>query len=494
MKKNILVIDDEYGIRSGIRQILELDGYLVEEAKTGQEALTAVKQIRFDLILIDYRLPDIDGLTLLRAIRSQDPNAMTCMMTAYANIETAIAATKEGIDFFLPKPFSPDDLTGVIETLMRHRMIREEATQLKLAHEASLFELATEKSQTRSLVESLRDAVLVINRNGEVVLVNRAMLSLLKSEESNLLRQPAVNVLGNPAFAPVREALAVPYSGRTVFDTEIGDRRYMVSLSPFHSSKKEVVGHILTVSDISEIHRLTLEKTRFIQTMIHEFRSPLGAIKGMIEVIMDKSLGDNLELYLPLLDRTEKRLDGLVELIGNLLSLAQIESEGRKNISLNPVDINHTLNELTELYRPQAEARSLIYIADVEPGLPGVMTAPEDLKTILMNLIGNAIKYNSENGTVQIRVKRKNNEAQISVMDTGMGIKNENIPRLFNEFFREKRTETQTIVGSGLGLSIVKRLVERSEGRLEVTSTEGTGSTFNVYLPLGPNKIPDSSL
>jgi signal transduction histidine kinase len=122
------------------------------------------------------------------------------------------------------------------------------------------------------------------------------------------------------------------------------------------------------------------------------------------------------------------------------------------------------------------------------------MTAPEDLKTILMNLIGNAIKYNSENGTVQIRVKRKNNEAQISVMDTGMGIKNENIPRLFNEFFREKRTETQTIVGSGLGLSIVKRLVERSEGRLEVTSTEGTGSTFNVYLPLGPNKIPDSSL
>ena len=162
MKKGrILVIDDEYGIRTGVRQILELEGFTVEDAETGKDAFAAMDRSTFDVILIDYRLPDIDGLTLLQAIRSRELDVMTCMITAYANIETAIAATRQGIDFFLPKPFSPDDLIGVVETLLRHKAIREEAETLRLAHEASLLELASEKSQTHSLVENLRDAVLV---------------------------------------------------------------------------------------------------------------------------------------------------------------------------------------------------------------------------------------------------------------------------------------------------------------------------------------------
>ena len=208
MKKGrVLVIDDEYGIRSGVRQILEMEGYEVAEAETGREGLAALDRSRFDIVLIDYRLPDIDGLTLLQAVKGRRLDLMTCMITAYANIETAIAATRQGIDFFLPKPFSPDDLIGVVETLIRHKLLKEEAEQLKKAHEASLLALASEKSQTHSLVASLRDAVLVINRDGEVALANRAMANLLKKEESALLRRPAAEVLGAAEFAPVREAL-----------------------------------------------------------------------------------------------------------------------------------------------------------------------------------------------------------------------------------------------------------------------------------------------
>ena len=112
-KGRVLVVDDEYGIRSGVDQILELEGYEVEEAETGEEALRALDGPPFDIVLIDYRLPDTDGLTLLHTIRKRKLDIMTCMITAYANIETAIAATRQGIDFFLPKPFSPEDLIGV---------------------------------------------------------------------------------------------------------------------------------------------------------------------------------------------------------------------------------------------------------------------------------------------------------------------------------------------------------------------------------------------
>ena len=486
MKKGrILVIDDEYGIRTGVRQILELEGFTVEDAETGKDAFAAMDRSTFDVILIDYRLPDIDGLTLLQAIRSRGLDVMTCMITAYANIETAIAATRQGIDFFLPKPFSPDDLIGVVETLLRHKTIREEAETLRLAHEASLMELASEKSQTHSLVENLRDAVLVINRSKEVVLVNRAMAALLGSDEVTPLRQPAASVLAGEAFTRVREAIVGPSSARTVFDMEAGDRQYMVSLCPFHSDKREVLGHILTVSDISDIRRLAMEKSRFIRTMIHEFRSPLGAIKGILEVALDKSMGDSLESYLPLIDRAEKRLDGMVELIGNLLSLSKIEMEGRTGAPVKPTDIAPVLTEIGELYRERARAKNLTYEAELEPGLPGIAITAEDLRTILTNLVGNAIKYNRDNGSVRIQASLVNGDVRIDVADTGLGIGARNMPQIFDEFFRERRPETRQIAGNGLGLAIVKRLAERSSGRLEAVSTEGVGSTFSVFLPAG---------
>lgn len=489
-KGRILVVDDEYGIRTGVRQILELEGYAVEEAETGQDAFAALDRSTFDVILIDYRLPDIDGLTLLQAIRSRELGVMTCMITAYANIETAVAATRQGIDFFLPKPFSPDDLVGVVEMLLRRKKSDEEAVRLKLAHEASLVELASEKSQTHSLVESLRDAVLVVNRAKEVVLVNRAMVSLLQGEEALLLRQPVETVLSGDAFAPVRSALGLFSTSRTVFDLEIGDRQYMVSIAPFHSDSREVLGHILTISDISEIRRLSMEKSRFIRTMIHEFRSPLGAIKGIIEVALDKSMGESLEPYLPQLDRAEKRLDALVELIGNLLSVSRIDMEGRDRAPVKPIDVVPVLNEIAELYRERADARHLQSEIAVEPDLGGVRISAEDLRTILTNLVGNAVKYNRDGGKIGIRISRVNGDVRIDVADTGLGIRTQNLPHVFDEFFREKRPETRGVEGNGLGLAIVKRLVDRAAGRIQVASTEGTGSTFSVYLPVETAATP----
>jgi signal transduction histidine kinase len=370
------------------------------------------------------------------------------MITAYANIETAVAATRQGIDFFLPKPFTPDDLLGVVETLLRRKKKKEKAAELKRAHEASLLALASEKSQTHSLVESLRDAVLVVNRAGEVVLVNRAMVFLLHSEEALLLRQPVNAVLSNDDFAPVRTALGVSSSSRTVIDMEMGDCQYMVSIAPFHSDTREVLGHILTISDISEMRRLAMEKSRFIRTMIHEFRSPLGAIKGILEVALDKSLGDSLNEYLPLLDRAEKRLDALVELIGNLLTVSRIDMEGRNRAPAKPIDALPVVNEITELYRERAMARRLTYDLAIDPDLGGVRIPAEDLRTILTNLVGNAVKYNREEGTVGIRVVRVNGEVRIDVADTGLGIRAQNLPHVFDEFFREKRPETRQVEGN----------------------------------------------
>jgi signal transduction histidine kinase len=480
---SILVIDDEYGVRSGIRQILELEGYDVAVAETGRDALTLLDQRPFDIALIDYQLPDLDGLTLLASMRSRKLGTMTCMITAYANIDTAIAATRQGIDFFLPKPFSPDDLLGVIETLSRHKQLKEEAETLRKQNEANLLALATEKSQTSSLVASLRDAVLVINREREVVLANHAMSALLGREPKELLRVSVDAILAAPLLSGLASLLsAQDQEERRLAEVTIGDRVYFASVVAFHAEDGAALGRILTLADVTDLRRMAMEKPRFIRTMVHEFRSPLGAIRSLIEVATEKSLGSELAPYLPYLERADKRIDRMVELIGELLSLSRIDLERTANALDPPADISAAVVATVDLYREKLAARAMDTSVTVAPGLPRAAIGEDDLKTILSNLVGNAIKYGRDGGTLRLRAEQSGEKIRIEIADSGIGIKAENLPQLFQEFFREKRSETRDIDGNGLGLAIVKRLAERVGGQVEVESTLGVGSLFRVIL------------
>ena len=480
---SVLVIDDEYGVRSGISQILELEGYTVSVAETGRQALDLLAERVFDIALIDYKLPDIDGLTLLASIRTRKLPTMTCMITAYANIDTAIAATRQGIDFFLPKPFSPDDLLGVVETLARHKQVKEEAEKLRKENEANLLALATEKSQTASLVASLRDAVLVVNREREVVLANQAMAGLLGREPGDLLRMQVDDALAGPAFAGLAALLSAQDQREPkVAELTIGDKVFFSSVVTFHGADDAAMGRILTLADVTELRRMAMEKPRFIRTMVHEFRSPLGAIRSLIEVATEKSLGDKVDPYLPFLERADHRIDRLVELIGELLSLSRIDLERTASTSEVPSDVATAVALTVDLYRPKITARKIGAVVDVEANLPRAQIGEEDLKTVLGNLVGNAIKYGRDGGSLRVSAKRVDGKIQVEVADSGIGIKSESLPRLFEEFFREKRDETRDIDGNGLGLAIVKRLVERSGGKLEAESTVGVGSVFRIWF------------
>jgi two-component system, OmpR family, phosphate regulon sensor histidine kinase PhoR len=479
---SILVVDDEYGVRSGIRTILEMEGYDVGEAGDGAGALAQLERRSYDVALLDYRLPDTDGLSLLQTMKAGGCEAMVCMITAYANIDTAIAATRQGVDFFLPKPFSPDDLIGVVETLLRHRRARDEAERLRRENEASLVALAEEKTQTHSLVSSLRDAVLVVNREGDAVLANRAMTELLGKTENEVLLRPARELLGEGALASLCDQLAAPAKDRTVTQIDLGEQSYMASIVTFRADDGEARGRILTLSDISEVRRLATEKSRFIRMMVHELRSPMGSVKGVLEVLQDRSLGDELDPYLAMVARADARIDGLTGLIGDLLSLSRIEqSAGGTEAEL--VAIAPFVEEALDVQREALAARRIACSSELPADLPQVLIAADDLRLVVSNLVGNAVKYNRDEGAVMVTAAAEDGWVQLDVADTGLGIDSQNLDRIFTEFFREKRAETREIEGNGLGLAIVKRLVERAGGRLQVRSAAGEGSTFSVLLP-----------
>lgn len=479
--RRVLVVDDEYGVRSGIRQILEIEGYAVDDVGTGREALALLSAHSYDVALLDYRLPDMDGLSILQSIKTSDIDVSTCMITAYANIDTAVAATRQGVDFFLPKPFLPDDLLGVVDTLVRHRQARAEAKRLRREHEASLLALAEEKTQTHSLVTSLRDAVLVVNRDGDVVLANQAMADLLGMPEDDVLRRPAADVLPMGPLSPLTEPLAAPLKDRTVGQLIVGEATYMTSIVTFRDDGGEALGRILTLSDISEIRRLAMAKERFIRTMVHELKAPLGAVRSLVEVTTDRSLGDDLDAYQPMLIRAQERIDGMVQLISDLLSLSRSE-QPKTNLEPALIELAPAVDTVLENLAGRISGRSISARTEIEPGLPAVLIVPDDLDMILTNLIGNAVKYNHEGGEVTVRARREGQWLRLEVEDTGIGIAPENLEHIGGEFFREKRPETRDLEGSGLGLAIVRRLTERAGGRLEVRSVLGEGSVFSVFL------------
>jgi two-component system, OmpR family, phosphate regulon sensor histidine kinase PhoR len=483
MTARILVVDDEPGIRSGVCEILSLEGYSVDSADCGRAAQELVSGNSYDVALIDYRLPDIDGLTLLQSIRQKLPQVMTCMITAYANIETAIFATRQGIDIFLPKPFSPDDLLNAVDSLLGYKKLRDEAEQLRAAHEAGLRQLASEKSQTHSLVASLRDGVLVVNRDGEIALANSAMEEILGVKSGELLRKPVASVISSGILAPALSAFDPENPAPAVFEADAENRRLFITVSGFYDDGGGLLGRIMTAVDISTVRRMALEKARFTRTLVHELRAPLGALKSIIEVLRDKSLGDSLDPYMAFLSRADERIDGLSELISDLLSLSRIEHEGTVQTPAAPLDIAPILSETVELWKDRAASIPVRLEMELAPDLPQCTIAVDDLRTILTNLIGNAVKYNRIDGKVTTGTARSVEGIEIYVRDTGLGIDPANLARLGEEFFREKRKETKNVEGNGLGLAIVKRLINRAGGRLQISSTLGTGSEFRAIFP-----------
>jgi signal transduction histidine kinase len=465
-----------------VRTILELEGYEVQDAADGAEALAYLAAADYDIALLDYRLPDTDGLALHKEFLASGLRLMTCMITAYADIDLACAATFQGIDFFLPKPFMPDDLLSVVDTLVKRKQARTEEERLRREHEASLMALAEEKTQTHSLVSSLRDAVLVINQHGDVVLANQAMTALLDTSEPDALRRPVAELLAGGPLATLVESLDAPAKDRTIGQLSIGERTYMTSIVTFRAEDGNALGRILTLSDISQVRRLAMEKERFIRTMVHELKSPLGAVRSIIEVTTDKSMGADLDAYLPLLRRAETRIDDLVQLISDLLSLSkseQAQASGEPRL----LEVEPLVEAAVAAQAEHLAAHGITATVEIEPELPPVLAPVDDMELIFNNLAGNAVKYNRDGGSVTIRALHDGPWVRIDVEDTGLGIAPENVDQVFTEFFREKRPETKGLEGSGLGLAIVKRLTERAGGRLQLTSELGKGSTFSVFLP-----------
>jgi signal transduction histidine kinase len=214
----------------------------------------------------------------------------------------------------------------------------------------------------------------------------------------------------------------------------------------------------------------------------HELRSPLAAIEGWLDVVLSGAAGDDERKKEAWLERAKERAHSLLALVNDLLEINKIEA-GKVALKMESVQVADIIRKLVDFLKPEADRKALSFTIRMPEALPTVQADVQDMEKLFTNLISNAIKYNVDKGSVTIEATVDAQYVGFHVGDTGIGMAPEHLPRIFDDFFRIENKRTSKISGTGLGLTIAKKIVDSHFGHIEVKSRPDQGSTFSVYLP-----------
>ncbi len=362
----------------------------------------------------------------------------------------------------------------------------------------ALFDLNTEKKRLKTVLNCMTSGVMVTNEHQEVVLHNPALLRLMEIREEIRTPAPMNRIIHDEGLI---DTLRKIQSGACKMDESIsreiraGAKVLRAvsapALAPDRNVFWRIAGAVTVFEDITTFKQLDQMKSDFLNMVAHELRSPLVSVRQLLHVLSEGLAGPLQTKQADFVLRGTKKIDALLELINDLLNVARIEAGGYVRNRV-PTDIGRIIQETVSLMEPRAKEQGVtlnVSCVDMKP----VSADPKGMEELFNNLITNAINYSPEGGKVSITAKNLGNQMEIDVADTGVGIPPEELPKIFDKFYRVKHPKTRHVTGTGLGLAIVKNVVDAHEGTIDVQSVPGKGTVFKVLLPVIPQMNRDFS-
>jgi len=488
----ILAVDDHPGQLYASAKVLRDEGFEVWEAETGQDALQQVKQ-KPDLVVLDIKLPDISGLEVCRRIK-QDPGTAAIpvlhLTATYGAGQEQAAALEGGADAYLTQPVEPIVLVATVRALLRAREAETRAHQV------------TQWWQTT--FDALGDGVMLLDRQARILRVNKVMAALMKSTPEDLVGRPGMPALPGvpapPGGWPAERALRS--RERASSEVEKGGRWFEVVADPVLDEAGEVSALVRTVKDITErkqaearmnellageqgarqeAEQVNRVKDEFLATLSHELRTPLNAIVGWTHVL--RAGGLDAASTARAIDTIGRNANLQAQLISDILDVSRIIA-GKLRLELRAVDLTDVVAEALEIVKPAATAKGIRLEPIFDPSAGPVTGDPNRLQQVIWNLLSNAIKFTPREGRVQVRLESMASSVLLTVGDNGPGIDPSFLPHVFERFRQADASSTRPHGGLGLGLAIVRHLVELHGGTVEATNrSEGPGAVFQVALP-----------
>ncbi len=359
--------------------------------------------------------------------------------------------------------FSSEDVNFVVTSLEKEKVITQ---ALKEGH---AFTSAASSKQAKESIIRLFDVehfvltpILTQNNIMGILFVgNRSNASAITEGDEEL-----VSVLANQIGQSLENArlFEQAYGASQVLESKVQERTKQLA------------------SALEEVKEINKMKSEFISAVSHELRTPLTSIKGYASLLITGKLGAVPEAVKERLEKINAHSDNLVKMINNLLDIARIES-GRVEMKMEKCNITSIIETVHDLLTPQMREKNLQWKTDIGKEIPELVLDKHQVERIFINLVGNAIKFTPEKGTIAIRVRHDPQAATIEVSDTGIGVTKEDLDKLFDEFYRVDNAINQNVKGTGLGLSLVKKIVDAHQGKIWVTSELDRGTTFHFTLP-----------
>ncbi|MCM8792501.1 MAG: cell wall metabolism sensor histidine kinase WalK [Candidatus Omnitrophica bacterium] len=390
-------------------------------------------------------------------------------LTEMADVAKAYA---RGDFFKKPSIHSKDEIGELAKTLsIMSEEIKDKIEKIK-----------QEGARFNTVLSSMFEGIIVTDENGQIILMNPSIRKLFSIDS---------NPEGKRPIEVIRDITV-----QNIVDEIIGTKQKFVSKEIIVNFPQEKIlkvngvaiiredrleGAILVFHDITELRRLERIRQDFVANVSHELRTPVSSIKGYAETLLEGAIEDkdNAKEFISIIYHESNRL---AHLIDDLLDLSKIES-GKMKMVFSPLEINPIVKNCVDALEKQAKQKSISISLDLSDNLPKVLADEKRLSQVFLNLLDNAIKYTPQGGSVKISASLKEKFVQIDVADTGIGIAEKDLSRIFERFYRVDKARSRELGGTGLGLSIVKHIVLAHGGQVWVKSQLGAGSTFSFTLP-----------
>lgn len=358
----------------------------------------------------------------------------------------------------------------------------EAVNELAVNLDAQMYEIRQNDKRLRELINHLVIGVMLLDENRKMTMVNPVMNEILGI---NLYGKIGHEYTESTKSSILADLIEKAYKKEEPQNKEItfyfqDEKMVDANVVPIPGRTLGTVNFIVLLYDITEIRRLEKVRTDFVANASHELRTPITALKGFSETLLDGAMYDEEVLveFLKIMYKESSRLDSMIH---DVLQLSKLE---QKQVQINTeiVNIKETVEEVFQILHQKAELKQISFsIEDVSS--VEISVDKDQFKQILLNLVGNAISYTPENGKVDVIIDAYSDEVRIQVKDTGIGIPKAEQTRIFERFYRVDKARSRNAGGTGLGLSIVKWLVENLNGRIELESRVDIGSTFTVWIP-----------
>jgi two-component system, OmpR family, phosphate regulon sensor histidine kinase PhoR len=340
-----------------------------------------------------------------------------------------------------------------------------------------------QQDRLSTLIESMGSGLMLIDNRGYISLINKAYIETFAVNSDKYLYNQYYNVIEHKQITILIEEIFMTeqkVKRQLLLPMGIVRRYFEVAGSPIIGTQNEWKGVLLVFHEITEIKKLEQMRKDFVANVSHELKTPITSIKGFSETLLDGAMKDEstLEAFLTIILNESDRLQTLIE---DLLDLSRIEQHGF-HLDIHEFDIGILMSDIITLLKGKAEEKNImLYINPISSPL-FINGDYSRLKQVFINLLSNAITYTPSEGYVEIEVKENEEKVHIQIKDTGIGIEQEEIPRIFERFYRVDKARSRNSGGTGLGLAIVKHIVEAHKGSISVTSVKEKGTTFTISL------------